>query len=134
MTPPARPDPRYPARHALASHPLLRWDAIAAHARDHHHPSWPTDDDALAAVTGAVEAVIPGDCDYDPATGTIATRPLPAPPDWAPVWDDPQLLNCTIATLAASPPECDLQDIYDEDTIIAPRLPEPPVGAPGGPR
>ncbi len=36
-------DDDYADRHVLASDPLLRWDAIAAHARDHHGVTWPTE-------------------------------------------------------------------------------------------
>jgi hypothetical protein len=134
MTPPARAAaPAAPARHALASHPLLRWDAIAAHARDHHHAAWPDDTAARTAITGAFDAITPAGCDWDPAAGTITTPPLPAPPAWAPAWEDAQLLNCTIAALAASPPGCDLQDIYDEATYITGNPPGA-VGQPGRPR
>jgi hypothetical protein len=46
-----------PARYLLASHPLLRWDAIAAHARDHHQHTWPDDNTARTAITGAFDAI-----------------------------------------------------------------------------
>jgi hypothetical protein len=97
-----------PARRILASHPLLRWDAIAAHARDHHGATWPTRDAAITAITGAFDAILPADCGYSPADGTIASPARPDPA-WAPAWTDPDLLNCTIATLAANPPACDLE-------------------------
>jgi hypothetical protein len=104
------------ARYLLASHPLLRWDAIAAHARDHHQHTWPDDNTARTAITGAFDAITPYDCGYDPADGTITSPPLPAPPTWAPRWNDPQVLNCTIATIAASTTRCDLQEIHDQIT------------------
>ena len=108
------------ARHVLASDPLLRWDAIAAHARDHHGHAWPTDKAARTAITGAFDAIIPSDCSYSPAEGTISAPPPAAPPGWAPAWTDPQGLNCTIAALAASAADCDLQDIYNEINIPNP--------------
>jgi hypothetical protein len=109
-----------PARHVLASDPLLRWDAIAAHARDHHGATWPTDKAARTAITGAFDAIVPADCSYSPAEGTISAPPA-APAAWAPAWTDPQGLNCTIAALAASAADCDLQDIYGEINIPTPR-------------
>jgi hypothetical protein len=106
-----------PARYLLASHPLLRWDAIAAHAHDHHGITWPGDDAARTAITGAFDAITPYHCGYDPADGTITSPPLPAPPAWAPGWSDPEMLNCTIATIAASTARCDLlQETDDEIT------------------
>jgi hypothetical protein len=104
------------ARYLLASHPLLRRDAIAAHARDHHQHTWPDDNTARTAITGAFDAITPYHCGYDPADGTITSPPLPAPPTWAPRWNDPQVLNCTIATIAASTTRCDLQEIHDQIT------------------
>jgi hypothetical protein len=114
-----------PARHILASDPLLRWDAIAAHARDHHGHTWPDEHAAVTAITGAFDAIVPTDCAYDPDDGTISSPPLPAPPARAPAWTDAQALNCTIAVLAANPAGCDLQDIYDEINIPAPQAARP---------
>jgi hypothetical protein len=113
--------PEVPARHVLASDPLLRWDAIAAHARDHHGVTWPTDKAARTAITGAFDAIVPSDCGYSPAEGTISSPPVPGPPGWVPAWTDPQGLNCTIAVLAASAADCDLQEIYDEINLATPR-------------
>jgi hypothetical protein len=107
------------AEHVLASDPLLRWEAIAAHARDHHHHTWPSDDNAISEITGAFDSIIPDHCAYDPGQGTITSPALTAPPSWAPKWTDPQLLNCLIATFAATAPYCDLQHIYDEATYVA---------------
>ena len=107
----------HPARHILASDPLLRWDAIAAHARDHHGHTWPDEKAAITAITGAFDAIVPLDCDYSPGDGTISSPPLPAPPPWTPAWPDHQGLNCTIAALAANDPHCDLQDIYNEINV-----------------
>jgi hypothetical protein len=115
------PDNGAPARHVLASDPLLTWQAIAAHARDHHGHTWPGDDAAISAITGAFDGITPFDCGYSPEDGTISSPELAAPPSWAPKWNDPQLLNCTIATLAASLCSCELQEIYGEETIISPR-------------
>jgi hypothetical protein len=109
-----------PARHVLAADPLLRWDAIAAHARDHHGVTWPTDKAARTASTGAFDAILPSDCWYTPGQGTISA-PRPAPDAPTPAWTDPQGLNCAIAALAASAADCDLQDIYDEVNIPAAR-------------
>ncbi len=109
------------ARHVLASDPLLRWDAIAAHARDHHGVTWPTDKAARTAITGAFDAIIPAGCGYSPAEGTISSPPLPAPPAWLPAWTDAEGLNCTIAALAASAADCDLQEIYDKVNLATPR-------------
>ena len=89
-------------RYVMASDPLLRSEAIAEHARDHHDGTWPSAAAASTAITGAFAAITPSGCDYSPAEGTITSPPLPAPPSWAPVRKDPQLLNCTIAALAAS--------------------------------
>jgi hypothetical protein len=113
--------PEVPARHVLASDPLLRWDAIAAHARDHHGVAWPTDKAARTAIIGAFDAIIPSDCCYSPAEGTITSPPAPGAPGWAPAWTDLQGLNCTIATLADSAADCDLQDIYGEINLAIPR-------------
>jgi hypothetical protein len=107
------------ARHIMADDPLLTWEAIAAHARDHHQHTWPDDKTAITAITGAFDAVIPSHCAYDPAAGTITAPALPEPPGQAPAWGDPQILNCTIAALAATPPDCDLQQIYDEDNMVS---------------
>jgi hypothetical protein len=109
----------YPGRRVLASDPLLRWDAIAAHARDHHGHTWPDDHAAITAITGGFDAIVPNDVMYSPEQGTITSPPLPAPPTWAPAWTDAQALNCTIAVLAANATDCDLQDIYDEINIPA---------------
>ncbi len=109
-----------PARHVLASDPLLRWDAIAAHARDHHGFTWPDEHAAITAITGAFDAVIPSGCGYSPVEGTISAPGLP-PPAWVPAWTDPQGLNCTIAVLAASAADCDLQAIYGEVNLATPR-------------
>jgi hypothetical protein len=108
-----------PARHILAGDPLLRWEAIAAHARDHHQFTWPSGEAAINAIIGAFDCIVPFRCDYDPGEGTITSPVLNAPPGAVPQWDDPQLLNCIIATLAASPPDCDLQAIYHETTYVA---------------
>jgi hypothetical protein len=109
------------AQHVLASDPLLRWEAIAAHARDHHQHPWPDDEAAADAITDALAAIIPDHCDYDPAAGTITSPPLPAPPAWTPAWTDPHHLNCLIATIAAATP-CYLDEIYDSATyVIGPR-------------
>ena len=110
-----------PAQHILASDPLLRWDAIAAHARDHHGHTWPDEKAAITAITGAFDAIIPTHCCYRADDGTISSPPLPAPPPWTPAWPDTQALNCTIAVLAANDPGCDLQDIYDEINLATPR-------------
>jgi hypothetical protein len=113
--------PAAPAQHVLASDPLLCWEAIAAHARDHHQHAWPDSDAATEAITSALVAILPDRCDYDPARGTITAPSLPAPPSWAPEWTDTQLLNCVIATLAAATP-CYLDEIYDSSTyVIGPR-------------
>jgi hypothetical protein len=103
----------------MAGDPLLRADAITAHARDHHHHTWPSDDAALDAITDAICAIAPAHCDYDPREGTITSPILNARPGAVPQWDDPQLLNCIIATLAAIPGYCDLQAIYHETDYIA---------------
>jgi len=109
------------AQHVLASDPLLRRDAIAAHARDHHQHTWPSDEAATDAITDAFASLIPDNCDYDPAQGTITSPPLTAPPSWAPKWTDSQQLNCVIATLAAAS-HCYLDEIYDSSTyVIGPR-------------
>jgi hypothetical protein len=50
-------------------------------------------------------------------------RALAVPPSWAPKWTDAQLINCVIATFAATAPYCDLQDIYHEATYVADTLP-----------
>jgi hypothetical protein len=113
-----------PDQHILASDPLLRWDAITAHARDHHHHTWPTDHDAITAITGAFDGIIPTSCWYTPEEGTISAPPPPAPPPWSLARTDPQALNCIIAVLAASPADCDLQDIYNEITFALPQ-PDP---------
>ena len=110
-----------PDRYILASDPLLRWEAIAAHARDHHGHSWPSEHAAVTAITGAFDAIVPTNCAYDPDDGTISSPPLPAPPAWAPAWTDAQALNCTIAVLAANEADCDLQEIYGEVSLPAPR-------------
>ena len=107
------------ARHIMADDPLLTWEAIAAHARDHHQHTWPDDKAAITAITGAFDAVIPSDCAYDPYSGTITAPHLTAPPGQAPAWPDAQILNCTIAALAATPPDCDLQQIYNEDNMVS---------------
>jgi hypothetical protein len=107
------------SRHVLASDPLLRWDAIAAHARDHHGHTWPTEKAAVTAITGGFDAIVPNDFMYSPEQGTISSPPLPAPPARAPAWTDAQALNCTIAVLAANAAECDLQEIYGEINIPA---------------
>ena len=114
-------DDDYPDQLVLASDPLLRWDAIAAHARDHHGHTWPTDHAAVTAITGAFDAILPGACWYAPDDGTISAPPPPAPPPWSPAWTDPQALNCTIAVLAANEAPCDLQDIYGEINVPTPR-------------
>ena len=110
----------YPDRHVLASDPLLRWDAIAAHARDHHGVTWPTDHAAVTAITGAFDAIVPCGCGYSPVEGTISSPELP-PAAWTPAWTDLQGLNCTIAVLAASAADCDLQAIYGEVNLATPR-------------
>jgi hypothetical protein len=111
-----------PARHILARDPLLRWDAIAAHARDHHGVTWPSDDAAITAIVGAFDAIIPFDCGYSPDKGSITSPPLPAPPSWVPAWTDPEQLNCTAAALAAA--DCDLQEIYGEVNLVTPGPPD----------
>lgn len=103
-----------PTPRILGNDPLLRWEAIAAHARDHHGTTWPDDDAAVTAIVGAFDAIVPLGCDYDPDSGTIASPPISGTPAWTPQWTDSQALNCVIAALAARPPDCDLQEIYDE--------------------
>lgn len=100
------------ARHVLARDPLLRWEAIAAHARDHHGHTWPSDDAAISAITGAFDAVTPSGVGYYPAEGTLKSPELASPPSWSPQWNDPELFNCVIATLAAGAADCDLERIY----------------------
>ncbi len=73
-------DDDYPGPGVLASDPLLRWDAIAAHARDHHGFTWPTDHAAVTAITGAFDAILPGACWYAPDDGTTISAPAPARP------------------------------------------------------
>ncbi len=114
-----------PARHILASDPLLRWDAIAAHARDHHGVTWPTDRAVIRAIVGAFDAIVPVDCGYSPVEGTISCAKLP-PAAWVPAWTDAEGLNCTIAVLAANAADCDLQAIFDEVNLATPRRPRPP--------
>ena len=118
------PAPSAADRHVLAADPLLRWDAIAAHALDHHGHAWPGPDAAITAITGAFDAILPFDCGYNSQEGTITSPALPAPPSWAPKWNDPQLLNCVVAAYAAAARVGDLQDIYNEYnevSVIAPR-------------
>jgi hypothetical protein len=111
-----------PGRHIMAGDPLLRADAITAHARDHHRFTWPAGQPAADIIADTIAAITPRDCTWDPDHATITSPPLAALPGCAPWWDDPQLLSCVIATLIATPPECDLQEIYDEtDYITGPR-------------
>lgn len=107
------------ALNVLASDPLLRWQAIADHARDHHGVTWPDDHAARKAITGAFGSISPTGCDYDPDGGTITNHLPAAPPGAVPLWGDPQLLKCAVAALAAAGPGCDLQDIYGETLYVS---------------
>jgi hypothetical protein len=98
--------------------PALHWTAIVAHARREHGARWATDLEALHAVIGAFDSVMPTDYGYRPQDGSIRPRDgIPAARLLT--WRDPQMLGCAIATLAAGSPPCDLAALYGTENIIA---------------
>jgi hypothetical protein len=109
-----------------APDPVLHWAAIAAHAWAEHGTRWATDTDAVTAIIAAFDAILPSNWGYNAADGSIRPRPGD-PPGPLLAWRDPQMLGCTIATLAAHLSACDLQAIYGTETIIVARTP-PPAG------
>jgi hypothetical protein len=108
---------------ATAPDPVLHWAAIAAHARREHGARWATDQEALHAVIGAFDSILPTDYGYRPLDGSIRPR-TDVPAGRPPTWRDHQALGCAIATLAALPPPCDLEVIYRTENIVA-RVPRP---------
>jgi hypothetical protein len=107
---------------ASAPDPALHWAAIAAHARAEHGARWATDADALTAIIGAFDGILPDGHGYHAAHGASRPSTSPGPPL---AWRDPRMLGCVIAALATRPRACDFQAICGTENIIIARMPPP---------
>lgn len=102
----------------VTADPLLRWTSIADHARTAHGARWASDDEAIRAIVGAFDAVLPTACGYNPSAGVIGISDSRTTPVLR-GWDDVQMLACTVAALAAALPACDLQSLFQTENLVA---------------
>lgn len=102
----------------VIANPLLRWVAVAEHARAAHGARWASDEDAVRAVVGAFDGILPSACGYSPATGVIATCNSQAVAVLG-GWGDVPRLACAVAALAASLPSCDLEALLGTRNLVA---------------
>jgi hypothetical protein len=107
-----------PITTVITADPLLIWTAIAEHARQEHGARWASDAEAVTAIVGAFDAILPTACGYDLSSGTVAATGSPQAARM-PGWADTQILACTVAALATAPRTCDLQALYLTENLVA---------------
>jgi hypothetical protein len=100
-----------------APDPDLHWTVIADHARTQHGARWATDHDAITAIIGAFDGILPAGYGYHPVTGIGHVPHLPA--GQHPAWEDPDMLTCVIARLATGPDCCPLQTLAGTENLLA---------------
>ncbi len=102
----------------VTADPILRWTSIAEHARAAHGARWANDTEAINAIIGAFDAILPTGCGYSPVTGVIDADDSEAVPGRQGS-NDPPMLACAVASLAVALPECDLEVLHQTETLAA---------------